>query len=532
MPVWPKSIFVVGTRWEASRLARRLRRKKTSASAQRRALTSLVGQLAKTSFWKKAGVEPAMSYAQFKARLPLRKYEDVAPAIRRMQRGEADVLWPGQCPWFATTAGTTAGPGQEPKMFPVTSALRAHFRQAGWDALLAYAARAGSPRIFSGRQLFLGGSTQVTRLAETDGFTALAGDLTAFAELDMPASFRRHCYEPGPEVAGLSNWDAKTDAAIASAPAADLTLLAGMPHWMAGFVEKVRQTAETSGQSVSQFREIWPRLECLVHGGAPIGPFAEQLRQLLGPGVKFHEIYAATEAFIAMQDGDARDGLRLIADAGVFYEFVPAEEFDEARLAVLGTKTLPLEDVRTGIDYAVIVTTPGGLCRHVLGDLVRFVSTEPPRLQWVGRTAHQLTAFGERVCEKELSETLTGVCQRNGWMIVNFHVAPLFTNPLLGTSRGRHEWWVELKPGTVINPTGPQIAAEIDVELCRTNPGYRARREALALDAPVVRLVMPGLFEHWLRGSGQWDGRSKVPRSRSDRKIADPLAEIAQFAKD
>jgi hypothetical protein len=163
---------------------------------------------------------------------------------------------------------------------------------------------------------------------------------------------------------------------------------------------------------------------------------------------------------------------------------------------------------------------------------VRFISTEPARLTYVGRTKLRLDAFGENVTEKEITDALTTVCRHNGWPIVNFHVAPLFT-PFTGSKcRGRHEWWVELKARTTITPTGPIIALELDAELRRQNDQYRTMRSAGVLDAPYVRLVMPGVFELWMRFHGKWGGQNKMPRCRPDRVIADELGKALQFAKD
>ncbi|MEO7414601.1 MAG: GH3 auxin-responsive promoter family protein, partial [Opitutaceae bacterium] len=341
----------------------------------------------------------------------------------------------------------------------------------------------------------------------------------------------KHFYEPGASVSESTDWKSKINAVIVRTKPLNITLLAGIPSWLVCFADILRNTSGTTDVS-SHLQQIWPNLDCVVHGGAPLAPFAEELRRLLGPNVNFHEVYPASEAFIAAQDIEARGGLRLMAAAGVFYEFVPIDEFDEARPANVGNKAIPLEDVRVGVDYALLITTPGGLCRYSLGDVVRFVSTEPPRVQWMGRAAQQMTAFGERVIEKDVADALVTLCQRNSWTIVNFHVAPLSANPYLGSGRGRHEWWVELRPGTVITPTGPQMAVELDLELRRTNPSYDLRRTAHGLEAPVVRLVMPGLFETWMHRQGTWDGQYKVSRCRNDRVVADQLAAIAQFAKD
>ena len=168
----------------------------------------------------------------------------------------------------------------------------------------------------------------------------------------------------------------------------------------------------------------------------------------------------------------------------------------------------------------------------MIGDVVRFTSTLPPRLIYAGRTKLQLSAFGEHLIEKELTDALVAICRRQGWTIVNFHVAPLFANSLTGQVRGRHEWWIELRPGTAMTPKGPQMATALDTELQRLNSDYAAKRKGGGLEPPVVRLVMPGVFEHWLTFHGKWGGQHKMPRCRNDRVIADELAHVTHFAHD
>jgi len=177
--------------------------------------------------------------------------------------------------------------------------------------------------------------------------------------------------------------------------------------------------------------------------------------------------------------------------------------------------------VRIGENYVLLLTTPAGLCRYVVGDIVRFVSTEPPRLLHVGRTHLRLNAFEENLLEKELTDSLVAVCQRHNWTITNFHVAPLVVSSLIGQTRGRHEWWVELRPNTNETPTGPIIAGHLDVDLATRSESYARKRLRNQMDAPIVRLVMPGFFAHWLDDQKMWGGQNKMPRCRSDRLIAD-----------
>jgi hypothetical protein len=526
MPVLPKKLLLLGAGLQTARTVRRLRRPRTAVPAQEAAFRELIAQFATTSFGRENGLGAGTDYARFQERVPLRNYEQFAPYIERMKRGEAGVLWPGQCAFYAVSSGTTAG---RTKWLPVTERMLAHFRQAGLDSLLFYTARVGHAGVFRGRHLFLGGSTALTPIPEALPFVAYGGDLSGISALNLPAWVERHLYEPGTAIAQMADWPEKIAAIVARTRRLDITLLAGIPSWLLILAEVMREGASRSRGRLENLQAIWPNLECIVHGGVPVGPFQDELRQAVGPQVNFHEVFPASEGFIAAQDDEPAAGLRLMSGAGLFFEFLPMSRFDEALPPGLGTQTVPLAGVKTGVNYALVLTTPAGLCRYVIGDVVRFLSTEPPRLIYVGRTRLQLSAFGEHVIEKELTDALTVVCQRHGWVIVNFHVAPLFANSLTGQLRGRHEWWIELKPGSVETPTGPLIAPLLDAELIARNADYAAKRHGGGLELPLVRLVMPGVFEHWMRYHHKWGGQSKMPRCRSDRQIADELAGVARF---
>jgi hypothetical protein len=192
--------------------------------------------------------------------------------------------------------------------------------------------------------------------------------------------------------------------------------------------------------------------------------------------VIFHEILPSSEGFIAAQDSDASHGLRLMSDSGLFFEFLPMSEFREALLRELGPKIVPLDGVQPGIDYALVLTTPAGLSRYLNGDVVRFISVNPPRLVHVGQTGLRLAGLAEQVSEREVTEVLTDVCHRHRWQITDFHVAPQFPNAWSHHAAGRHEWWIELRSGSVETPTGPILGAELDTALRRINPDYAARR--------------------------------------------------------
>jgi hypothetical protein len=502
-----------------------LKRERNNGEAQGEVFDSLIPHLAQAYVWAEAGVESGMKYEAFRARVPLQVHADLSRHIESMKLGAEDVLWPGRCSLFAVSSGTTTGEG---KYIPVTEVMLAHFRRAGHDALLWYAARFKGTRVFKGRHLLLGGSMALTPIDAAEPSGGSAGDISSIMALNLPGWMGRHYFEPGTEISQMDDWQGKIAATIERTASVDISLIAGMPSWLLVFAEALR----ASYGREATLQDVWPNLECFVHGGVPISPFRDELAALLGPGVHFHEVYPASEGFIAAQDDDATDGLRVMADSGIFLEFLPLADYDETRLHMLGQRTVPLEDVSVGIDYALVLTTPAGLARYVLGDVVRFISREPARLVYVGRTKLELNSFGEHVIEKDLTDALLAVCQRNGWTIVSFHVAPLFSSSSIGRVWGRHEWWVELHAGTTITPTGPVIAPELDTELRRLSRGYDAKRRSGSIEAPYVRLVMPGVFEHWMRHHKKWGGLNKMPRCRSDRIIADELGGALQFAKD
>lgn len=511
---WLQHAVALGAAVRTARMSRRLEPTR-AVEQQRQMWRELVGQLAATEFGREHGLRRGQAYTEFRRRVAPRMYEDFSPWIERMKRGAADVLWPGQCAYYAVSSGTTAG---RTKYLPITRPMIAHFRRAGLDSLCFYAQRTKSAQIFRGRHLFLGGSTALSPLPDTGAFKAWGGDLSGITALHLPGWAERHLYEPGRDIAQMDNWPAKIEAIAQRTAARNISMLAGIPSWLLIFAERMRSL--TGRQTL---KEVWPRFECLVHGGVPIGPFVGELQAAMGKGVNFHEVYPASEAFIAAQDAEAEAGLRLITDAGIFYEFLPMRDFDGTKLGQLADKVVPLDEVQPGVDYALLMTTPAGLCRYVIGDVVRFVSNEPPRLLYVGRTKLQLSAFGEHVIEKELTDAVAAIATRNGLAVANFHVAPRFMEAQSGVARGRHEWWIELKAGAVA-PDVALLSRQLDAELQRLNDDYEAKRKGAGLDLPSVHLVAAGTFERWMRSHGKWGGQNKMPRCRSDRAIADELA--------
>lgn len=513
MTLAPRFLIDLIARYRVNRLRQRLRHQGNGVAAQHAVLPALLARFERTDFGRQHGLTARTTPEEFRARVPLRPTAEFRAWTERMAAGEADVLWPGRCRFFAYTAGTVDG---APKMMPVTPDMVGHFRRGITDTLLLHAARTDSVALFAGRHLHTGGSTKLS--AANNVF---AGYLDAVVGLVLSEWAEKNLYAPERALARLPEGAEKTAALAAAYAGRDVRLAAGTSAALLALADALEPHGGLRG--------AWPQLECLLTSGAlPLLQRAD-LQARLGPHATLHEAYAAAEGFFAAQDGEPGTGLRLLTDAGIYFEFLPLHQItDSTPPLALGARCVPLDHVRTDEVYALVVTTPAGLCRCVVGDAVRFVSTTPPRLQFMGRTAHLLDAFGEGVTEHDLTSTLLEVCARNDWHAVNFHVAP-YLERQVPRPQGCHEWWIELRPGTVRTPTGPLLASEIDAELGRRHRDYTARRANGALNTPLVRLVIPGTFAQWSQLHPAFGGPGKFAHCRGDRIVADQLAGIARF---
>lgn len=529
MPILPKFFYRLGASFATVRVAGRLGQRKAAVAAQNETFRQLLRQLAVTQQGRDLGLEAEMDYRTFHTRVALQSYETIAPQIDRIKNGETDVLWPGTCQLFVRSAGATTG---TPKDLPSSDAMSTHLRQATADTLLFFARRAKHAEIFRGRHLLYAGSTAMTTQQAPTGRFIYRGNVTAMLAALVPPWAARHLLEPPAKISQSTEPAARLRNTVNRTLQQDISLVAGTPKTLLHLCETVLHRAATRGTPPADLRSVWPNLECVIHGGVFLGSDGDELKRLCGRGAQLHEVYLSAEGFIAVQDADHALGLRLLTHHGIFFEFLPLENFRADQLDTLGTKTVPLSAVQAHVNYVLVMTTPAGLCRYVLGDVVRFLDPGKCRLVYVGRTSQWLHTFGESVMERDLASTLDKVCRQNQWMVKNFHVAPLIDESAGGRPRGRHEWWIELKPGTVKTPTGPILAAALDVELQRINETYARQRAAEIMTAPTVWLVIPGVFAHWMEHNRTWSRHSKIPHCLNDRRIATELAQLAPFNPD
>lgn len=457
-------------------------------AAQARLLRGLLARAAQTRFGRAHDFAAIRDVAGYQARVRLRRYEAFwqewwQPAAPRLE----DVTWPGPMPYLALSSGTTAG---RTKFIPVSREMVRANRASGFDVLAWHLAAHPRSRVFGGLSFMLGGSTALPEVASG----TRQGDLSGIAAREVPPWLRRWSFPP-PKLALIGDWDRKLASLVATTPHDAIRVLTGTPSWLLMLLDQLAQRHGTPPL---------PGLELLVHGGTAWGPYRERIGPMLPPGCATREVYPASEGFCAVADRGDGEGLRLNVDRGVFWEFVPLAELNAS------TPTRHwLATVEPGVDYAVIVTSCAGLWGYVLGDTVRFLSRDPPRLLMTGRTAQDLSAFGEHLSGSEIEAALWSATAALNVAVLEFTMGPEH----LGT-QGRHHWLIE----TAAAPSGAadKLAAALDARLAAGNDDYATHREGGQLAPPLVTLLPAGSFTAWMRRTGRLGGQHKVPRVIAD----------------
>ena len=474
-------------------------------------LLGLVRNAALTRFGRDHDFGGITCVADFQNRVPLRRYEDFwsdywQPDFPRLE----NCTWPGTIPYFALTSGTTTA---ATKYIPCSrEMLRANSR-AAHDILFYHLLNRPRSRILGGKGFMLGGSTDLQE--EAPGI--YSGDLSGIAANEVPWWLRPYAFPPR-ELALLADWEVKIEKIARLSLKEDIRAISGLPSWLLIFFQKLADLRPDVGPRIANF---YPHLELLVHGGINFKPYATRFSKLLeGSRAELREVYAASEAFLAIADRGQGDGLRLIIDNGVFYEFVPTEDLDGSSPTRhwLGT-------VKPGIDYAVVLSTCAGAWGYVLGDTVRFVEVDPPRILITGRTSYVLSAFGEHLIDAEIEEAVAVAANAIGAAVDDYCVAAVF--PEGERVRGGHKYVVEFAEG----PPEPKLIGmfrdALDDHLCALNADYKAHRAGgYGLRPPDVNAVGSGTFLAWMRKRGQLGGQHKVPRIVDD---ADLFASLTDF---
>lgn len=464
-------------------------------------LARLLADAAGTQWAAAHRYAPEMDYDRFAERTPISTYDDFKDDIDRMRRGEADVLCKGRVKWYAKSSGTT---NDKSKFIPVSARyLRDTHYAGGTDAVALYLRNNPKSRLFDGRALILGGS----HAPNYNLPHSLVGDLSSIL-IENINPLVNLVRTPSKKVALLSDFEEKRDRIAAVASRQNVTNLSGVPSWMMAVLNRV---IELTGKPIC---EVWPNLEVFFHGGVAFTPYREQYRRLIAnPGMHYMETYNASEGFFGLQDDPADPAMLLMIDYGVFYEFVPLED-----VGMPEAQAVPLWEVETGRNYAMVITTTGGLWRYMIGDTVRFTQTDPYKFVITGRTKSFINAFGEELIVDNAERGLQAACAATGAQVKDYTAAPVFMN-----DRGscRHQWLIEFdRPPQSLET----FAEKLDQALQTLNSDYEAKRyKNLTLQRLEVIAAPKGLFDLWLKSKGKLGGQHKVPRLCNDRRIMDEV---------
>jgi len=478
------------------RLARMRGCAQDAGPVQERVFRRLLRAARRTAFGREHGLAAVRTRADWADAVPLRDYAGMAPWWERARTGEPDVSWPGTVRCFAISSGTTSGE----KHLPVSEATIRSARGGALDAIVPYLAARPDADMLGGRLLFLGGAT---RLREEG--VSLVGDMTGILASRMP-SFLTSRHVPGPEIAAESDWERKLPRAADAAMAEDVRAMAGVPSWIVLFAETVLARARAAGRRADHLVDLWPRLGVYAHGGMSFAPYRQRLIELHGGDLWCLDGWSASEGgMLSVQDRRESHDMLPVLDRGTWFELVPLREVGSPR-----PTRLPIERAEVGVEYAVALNTDSGIWSYLLGDVVRFTSRVPLRLEFAGRIAHTLNAFGEHVSGGELDRAILGACVARRLLLREFAVSAEF--PVPGRPTGRHVHYLEVEP-TGVAPDLRALALEIDRRIAEGNEDYEAhRRHGFGLAEPTVVLVPPDTFLHWMRVRGRFGGQNKVPR--------------------
>ena len=488
-----------------SRLGQIEKFKQEPHSVQRTTLVELLEAAKQTEFGKTHHFEKIKSYEDFAKRVPLFDYESFTPYLEKNIKGKQQVFWPSTIQWFAKSSGTTAG---RSKYIPVSdeSLEECHYK-GGKDMVSLYVSNFPDTKVFTGKSLTVGGALEKD-LLHPKGI-ARAGDVSAVIMHNLPiwAQFIR---TPSLETALMSDWEAKIERMARETMDENVTSIAGVPTWTIVLLQRILEL-----KKASNILEVWPNLEVFFHGAVAFGPYRNLFKELIpSDKMRYMETYNASEGFFGMQDQPDSDELLLLLDYGIFYEFILTEDLEKENPRVIS-----LEGVEVGKNYALLISTNGGLWRYKIGDTVKFTSVLPYRFRISGRTKHFINAFGEEVIVENAEAAISYACEQTGATLTNFTAAPIYFED--SQSKGAHEWVVEFKslPSDLEN-----FADILDQHLREINSDYDAKRHKnLALQRLQLHAAPVGLFESWLAKKGKLGGQHKVPRLSNSREFMDEI---------
>lgn len=478
--------------------------KNNPLDAQREVLQDLVTSAQYTEFGRKYNFSQLFNVKAFKQAVPIHEYEDMKPYIERIMQGEQNILWNTPIYWFAKSSGTTS---DKSKFIPISDeSLQDGHYKASKDVLSLYYQFNPDSALLTGKGLVIGGSHNINPM-NTD---AQYGDLSAVLLQNSP--FWGHWLRtPDLSIALMDEWENKIEKLAESTIKENVTSISGVPTWTLVLFKRILEI--TGKQTMA---EVWPSLELYMHGGVSFTPYKEQFQKLIGKKINYLEMYNASEGFFAAQDTPGDEGMLLFTDHGIFMEFMPVSEYGKK-----DPQTISLQDVELGKNYALIISTNGGLWRYLVGDTIQFTSLQPYRVKVSGRLKHYMNAFGEEVIVDNSDKAITMACERTGAIVNDYTAAPVYFSD---NANGAHEWLIEFEkePADIT-----AFINELDTALKSINSDYEAKRhKSIALGLPVIHSLRKGAFTEWLRQRGKLGGQHKVPRLSNERKYVEEILQL------
>ncbi|MEH6762709.1 MAG: GH3 auxin-responsive promoter family protein [Maribacter arcticus] len=469
---------------------------------QEEVFKSLLESAKNTKFGKDHNLSTIESHADFVRNVPIRDYEELKEYVNLVVSGESDILWPGKPIYFAKTSGTTSGV----KYIPITEGSIKEQVKASRNAILNYIHETGKADFVSGKMIFLQGSPV---LEEKNGVKL--GRLSGISAHYVPNYLQKNRM-PSWETNCIEDWEAKVSAIVKETKDEDMTVIAGIPSWVQMYFEKLK---ENTNQNVG---DLFKNFELFIYGGVNYEPYRKKFENLIGRKVASIELFPASEGFFAYQNSQKENGMLLLLDAGIFYEFVKSDEFFEEN-----PQRLTLKDVEIGVDYVMIITTNAGLWAYNLGDTVRFVSVYPFKIVVSGRIKHFISAFGEHVIAKEVEEAMLVATSATDASVSEFTVAPQITPER--NELPYHEWFIEFeKPPSDMN----LFIQQLDGALQKQNSYYYDLIIGKVLQTLKITPIENGGFLSYMKSIGKLGGQNKVQRLSNDRKVADSLSKYSK----
>lgn len=484
----------------AKRIAGRIYKQSNNAKkSQLKVLKKLIFQAKNTAFGKDHSFNTIKTYEDFKKQVPICDYETLKPYVERVVAGEKDVLWKGQPLYFAKTSGTTSGV----KYIPLTKESMPTHISAARNALLHYIDETKNTEFLGGKMIFLQGSPE---LGDTNGIKT--GRLSGISAHYVPQYLTKNRL-PSWETNCIEDWETKVEAVIDETINENMTLIGGIPSWVQMYFERI---VARTGKKVG---EVFPNFNLFVYGGVNYEPYRNKFEDLIGRKVDAIELYPASEGFISYQDSQDEDGMLLLVNNGIFYEFIPSEEFFDEN-----PTRLSISDVKIGVNYVLILNTNAGLWGYNIGDTIEFVSLNPPRIIVTGRIKHFISAFGEHVIGKEVERAMNAQTEGTDIQINEFTVAPEITPK---TGLPYHEWFIEFEnePANLTD-----FALKVDENLQQQNSYYFDLIKGKVLQPLKITVIEKGGFNSYMKSVGKLGGQNKVPRLANDRKIANELSKF------